>query len=81
MDAREFVHVIETALEAKRDSFRTTDHLNQLEGWDSMGILSVITALERRFGVFVDVDVFETAETLSDLADEVAKCIAAKKAA
>jgi acyl carrier protein len=63
-------------LDAGRSRLNTDTHLlGALPEFDSMAVVSVITALEERFGFYVDDDEIDAAvfETVGSLVDFVAK--------
>ena len=47
---REVLRVIEDALDLKAGSVNVNDGVNTLEEWDSLGFLSILSALEKKFG-------------------------------
>jgi acyl carrier protein len=77
MQNEQFLELIEEALGSPKGSVHLEDSLEGLEGWDSMGVLAVISISDEHLGIFMDVDVFEEASTVEDLARAV-RCRTAK---
>lgn len=46
----EVCRVIEKALDLKVGSVSINDNMHTIENWDSLGFLSILSALEKRFG-------------------------------
>ena len=46
----EVCRIIEKALGLKEGSVSVDDNINTIEVWDSLGFLSILSALEKRFG-------------------------------
>lgn len=46
----EICRVIEKALGLKEGSVSINDNMNTISEWDSLGFLSILSALEKRFG-------------------------------
>ena len=63
-----FLAVLEEALNAENGTVRDSDRLQDLEGFDSIGVLSLIALVEERYGVILDVDLLRRCEKVHDLA-------------
>jgi acyl carrier protein len=59
---------MEDALAAPKDSFAETNCLEDLEGWDSIGILAVIAVIDEHYGVTPGAEAIANCRTLGDLA-------------
>jgi acyl carrier protein len=68
MDEAKFLERIEEALRAKPGSVAMSDRLHDLEGWDSIGALAVIAAVDEFYGLTLDAGALMSCQTVSDLA-------------
>ncbi len=68
MDREQFLRRMEEALAAPRDSLAETHRLEDLEGWDSIGILAVIAVIDEHYGVTLGAEAIANCQTLADLA-------------
>ncbi len=68
MDREQFLRRVEEALDAPSDSFSETNRLEDLEGWDSIGLLVVIAVIDKHYGVTLGADAIANCRTLADLA-------------
>jgi acyl carrier protein len=76
MDQMIFLQRIEEALRAEPGSVAMTDDFQNLEGWDSIGALSVIAVIDEQFGVTLDAGALLACETVGKLASLVARDMA-----
>lgn len=51
------------------------DKFREYENWDSLAQLSLIAALDEKFGIQIEQDVFKELHTVGDLYDEINKRI------
>lgn len=68
MDREQFLRRVEEALDAPPGSFSETNRLEDLEGWDSIGILVVIGVVDKHYGVTLGAEAIANCRTLADLA-------------
>ncbi len=68
MDREQFLRRVEEALAAPKDSLAETNRLEDLEGWDSIGILAVIAVIDEHYGVTLGAEAIANCQTLADLA-------------
>jgi acyl carrier protein len=76
MDHATFLERMEEALRAKPGSIRMTHQFHELEGWDSIGALSVIAVIDERYGVTLDAGALLACRTVGDLAALVTENLA-----
>jgi acyl carrier protein len=67
-----FFKQLEEALRMSRP-IEESDRLQDLEGWDSIGALSVIALVDETFGVTLDVEKLWECQTVGDLVRLVQK--------
>ena len=72
MDNTRFLSHIEEALRAEPGSVTMADQLRNLEGWDSIGALSIIAVIDEQYGLTLDAGALLTSQTVGDLAALVA---------
>jgi acyl carrier protein len=68
MDMKQFLARVEEALGAPACSLHESDRVQALEGWDSLGALSLIALFDRDYGVVIDPNALAGCETVADLA-------------
>jgi acyl carrier protein len=73
VDNAKFLGHIEEALRAAPRSIQLTDQMKDLEGWDSIGALSVIAIIDEQYHVTVDAGALMACKTVADLAALVEK--------
>jgi acyl carrier protein len=71
MDIKLFLTQLEQALQAAPGSFKETDRLEDLEGWDSIGALAVIAMVDEKYGVTLDANALQKCKNINDLANLV----------
>jgi acyl carrier protein len=71
MDRVTFLQRMEEALRAEPGSIAMTDDFQNLEGWDSIGALSVIAVIDEQFGVTLDAGALLECQTVGELASLV----------
>jgi len=67
MDNAQLIGLIEEALNIVPGTVREGDLVEGLEGWDSIGIISVMAVVEDRCGVSLDPDKLMRCQTVGDL--------------
>jgi acyl carrier protein len=76
MNEATFMERIEEALRAEPGSIAMSDALHNLDGWDSIGALSVIAVIDEQFGVTLDAGDLMACKTVGALASLVAADVA-----
>ena len=67
MSKQEFLNELETILEAEPGSVHGTDPLMDLEGWDSLAMLSTIAMIDEKLGLNVSAKKLDDCKTVDDL--------------
>ena len=70
MTREEFISELEFIFNTAEGSLTPETELGSLRGWDSIGMLSVITLIVQ-LGTTANVDRLQEAKTVSDLVDQV----------
>ena len=66
----EIFRIIESALGLKKGSVSIEDNMNTIEKWDSLGFLSILSALEQRYGNRVAmIDDLATVKSVKEIID------------
>ncbi len=66
----EIFRIIESALGIKKGSVSSEDNMNTIEKWDSLGFLSILSALEQRYGNRVAmIDDLATVKSVKEIID------------
>ena len=73
VDQHEFLLRIEEALRASPGSVTMDAAIDHLEGWDSIGALSVIAVVDEHYGLTLDAGALMGCKTVRDLAALVEK--------
>ena len=71
MSTSTFLRVIEEALGLAEGTVSVEDRIADIEGWDSVGALSVLALLDEEYGVALDAGSLQKCRTLHELADLV----------
>lgn len=69
MELNKFLTLLEETLEHE-GSIDINDNLSDIETWDSLGVLSIVSMLND-LGLDVEIEKFETLETIKDFVDLV----------
>ena len=69
MELNKFLMLISDALEYE-GVLNIDDHVSDIEGWDSLGILSIVAMLDS-MGVAVNLGQFERIKTIRELFDTI----------
>jgi acyl carrier protein len=67
MTKRDFLDKIEEILEADAGSITGDESLDDLEGWDSLAVISFIAMVDETFGITLQAQKIADANTLQDL--------------
>ena len=67
MTKNEFLNMLEEIVEADPDTVASEQSLDDLEGWDSLAIVSFIAMVDNNFGLILSPSKIEKCETVTDL--------------
>jgi acyl carrier protein len=67
VDIQQFIGFVEEALSISPGTIQESDHLEGLDGWDSIGVISVMAVIEDRYGVALDPVKLLNCQTVGDL--------------
>jgi acyl carrier protein len=67
MNQQLFIERIEMALRAPAGTVKDTSILKELDGWDSIGLLTVIAVVDEHYGVTLDARGLFKCNTVEDL--------------
>jgi acyl carrier protein len=67
MTKKEFLHALEEAMAANKDSIRGDESLQDQVGWDSMATVSFIAMADEKLGTLVEPAKLAACKTVSDL--------------
>jgi acyl carrier protein len=68
-----FLELIKETLEIEGRELAIEDKFKDYEEWDSLGLLSVIAAIDEEYGVVIEGNKFKDIETLDQLLEEINK--------
>lgn len=74
-DSVNLISEIEVAAEIAEGTLKGDEKLTDLEGWDSMAMLNLISAVDIKLGVYLEMDEFEKCETVNEIVAYVEKVI------
>ena len=66
-----FLNLIKETLEIEGRDLKMDDRFKEYTEWDSLGLLSVIAAIDEEYGVIVEGNKFKDIDTLAQLFAEV----------
>lgn len=61
------IEIISKTLKIKKNKINTKTNLQNLEEWDSLGVLSVMTALDKKYKGLIKISSFDKVITVSDI--------------
>jgi len=67
MTVQEKLQIIADALDTETTNVQPGVLLEDIEEWDSMGVISVISMLDKKFGVNLKVDEIAALQTVDDI--------------
>jgi acyl carrier protein len=67
VDGKELVGCLEETLAVAPGTIRESDSLGNLEGWDSIAVVSVMATIEYTYGVALDPGKLAECQTVGDL--------------
>jgi acyl carrier protein len=73
MDTKLFLERLEDALRSPPGSIQASDELESLEGWDSIGALSVIAVIDEHYAMTLEGRELAACKTVADLMQLVEK--------
>lgn len=71
MTIEEKLDLIAETLDTDRENLTTATELSSLDEWDSMGVISTITMLDRRFKKVLSAEQIEQLTTVQDILDRM----------
>ncbi len=66
-DIKSILQIVAKSLNISHKSINAKTNLNSLEEWDSLGILTVMSALDKKFNGKVNVNSFEKVKNVSEI--------------
>lgn len=67
MNIEEKLTLITEALDADRANVKADTKLNSMDEWDSMGKISIIAMLDKKYNKTIDVEQLESLTTVQDI--------------
>jgi acyl carrier protein len=67
MNRSEFIRQIEDILEIDENTLTGAEPLENYEGWDSLGLLSVIAMADEQFDIVLEGEALQNVKTTDDL--------------
>ncbi len=67
MELKEKLELIAETIDADLEAVKAEVELKSLEEWDSMGVISVITMLDRKFSKVLTADEISELKTIQDI--------------
>ncbi len=61
------IEILNKSLKISKNKINTKTNLQKLEEWDSLGILTVMAALDKKFKGSINISSFEKIKTVSDI--------------
>ena len=61
------IEIISKSLNIKKNKINEKTNLQKLEEWDSLGVLSVMTALDKKYKGLIKVSSFDKVITVADI--------------
>ena len=61
------IEIIRKSLNIKKNKINEKTNLQNLEEWDSLGVLSVMTALDKKYKGLIKISSFDKVITVSDI--------------
>ncbi len=71
MKKQELYSLIADELNLEDGSLNETSVLFDIQGWDSMSILVIMTIVDENFGITLSADDFTTIDTIKDLEEKI----------
>jgi acyl carrier protein len=76
MKKKDFLTLFEDVIEAGRDTLTGDENINELDGWDSLAIVSFIAVVDETIGVTLSPQGIAESKTVQDLIDLLGDTIA-----
>jgi len=67
MTRAEFLGLLDEITEAKPGTVKGTEQLTELEGWDSLAVVSFIAVVDEHFGVTLSAEKLQKCRSVDDL--------------
>lgn len=72
MNLKQFIALCEEILELKEGTLKMDTSLDQIEEWDSLTRMDLVSYCDEQFDVTLPVEIFRDAELFQDVVDKVA---------
>ena len=69
MKKEKFLVLVEEIIEADKDTLSGNEFINDIDGWDSLAVVSFIAMVDENFGVTLPAQKISDAKTVQDLID------------
>ena len=73
VDDKAILQIITKALNIPSKSINEKTNLNTLEEWDSLGMLTVMSAIDKKFKGKMNIDSFEKIKNVSEIVKKINK--------
>lgn len=73
MNLNQFIALCEEILELKEGTLKMDTSLDQIEEWDSLTRMDLVSYCDEQFDVTLPVEIFRDAEIFQDVVDKVAR--------
>lgn len=64
---KDFLALLEEIIEADKDTLSGNEFINDIDGWDSLAVVSFIAMIDENFGVTLPAQKISEAKTIQDL--------------
>lgn len=71
MDLKQLIALCEEILELKEGTLNMDTCLGNIEEWDSLTRMDLVSYCDDKFGITLPVEIFKDAETFQDVVDKV----------
>ncbi|MGG0656995.1 phosphopantetheine-binding protein [Rummeliibacillus pycnus] len=71
MNIKEFTLLCEEILELEDGTLLLTTNLEEIEEWDSLAIMDILSRCDNEFNTQFPVDIFRNANTFQDVVDKI----------
>lgn len=73
IDNKAILQIITKALNIPSNSINEKTNLNTLEEWDSLGMLTVMSAIDKKFKGKINIDSFEKIKNVNEIVKKISK--------
>ncbi|AMO84787.1 hypothetical protein B857_00062 [Solibacillus isronensis B3W22] len=71
MDLKEFTLLCEEVLDIEEGTLQLSTNLDEIEEWDSLAKMDLVSMCEEKFNLKLSLDIFNDADTLQNLIDQI----------